>query len=111
MLIEEPAQDPVQDPAPPPAPAPGSGASRFDWADALVPAVAGMAFAIKEGNPDPTLIVGHGIGFALGAALLFCGARQVLQAVNARRPLPKPRQPLRAAIAGILFWMLILFWR
>jgi hypothetical protein len=96
---------------PEPSLPPAGRKSAFDWADGLVPAVAGMAFAAKEGNPDPTLIVGHGLGFALGAAFLFCGVRQVIRAINLRRPLPKPREPLRAAIVGIAFWMLIIFWR
>ena len=105
-------EDPIlAGPEPSGDPSPAPRKSAFDWADALVPAVAGMAFAVKEGNPDPTLIVGHGLGFALGAAFLFCGARQVISAINLRRALPRPKEPLRAAIAGILFWMLIIFWR
>jgi hypothetical protein len=84
---------------------------KFDWADALVPLLASIGLVIKAGKADPAQIVGGGIGYALSVALLFCGVRQVLWAVNRRRPVPRPRQPVVAALAGLLFWACIVFRR
>ncbi len=81
---------------------------RLDWADAAVPVVASICFVIKQGKSDPAAIIGSGIGYALAVAVLFGGVRQIAWAVNRRRPHPRPRQPLLAAIVGILFWAFIL---
>jgi hypothetical protein len=82
---------------------------RLDWADAVVPLAASICFVIKQGSEDPVAIVGGGIGYALSVAVPFIGARQVIWAVNRRQPDPRPRQPLVAAISGILIWAFILF--
>jgi hypothetical protein len=84
---------------------------KFDWADAAVPLLASIGLVVKAGKQDPALIVGGGIGYALSVAVLFCGVRQVLWAINRRRPVPKPRQPAVAALAGLLFWACIVFRR
>jgi len=73
---------------------------RLDWADAVVPLAASICFVA---------IVGGGIGYALSVAVPFIAARQVIWAVNRRQPDPRPRQPLVAAIAGILIWGFIIF--
>lgn len=82
---------------------------RLDWADAAVPAAASVGYVIKRGITDPALMVGTGIGYALAVAVLFIGIRQAAWAVNRRRPEPRPRQPLLAALAGVLAWAFILF--
>ena len=82
---------------------------RLDWADAAVPVLASVGFVIKQGHPDPVAIVSGGIGYALAVAVLFVGVRQILWAVNRRRPDPRPRQPRLAAGVGILIWAFILF--
>jgi hypothetical protein len=83
--------------------------SRLDWADAAVPVLASVCFVIKQGNADPVAIVSGGIGYALAVAVLFVGVRQIIWAVNRRRPSPRPRQPALAAGVGILIWAFILF--
>jgi hypothetical protein len=82
---------------------------RFDWADAAVPALASIGFVIKRGSEDPVAIVSDGIGWALAVAVLFIGTRQIIWAVNRARPEPRPRQPLLAALVGILVWGFVLF--
>lgn len=98
-------------PTEPDAPLPSRRPSQwpFDWADAVVPLAASIAFVAKKGTQDPVAIVGGGIGYALSVALLFCGSRQVLAALNRRRPDPRPRQPVLAAVVGLAVWGFILF--
>jgi hypothetical protein len=83
---------------------------RFDWADAAVPVLASIAYVARQGSPDPVVIVGSGIGYALAVAVLFCGVRKLIQA-GSRRPEPRPRRPLLAALVGVLIWGFILFRR
>jgi hypothetical protein len=78
---------------------------RLDWADAAVPVIASICFVIKHGQSDPAAILGSGVGYALAVAVLFGGARQILWAVNR----PRPRQPVLAAVVGILIWAFIIF--
>jgi len=87
-----------------PMPPAGLPRWKFDWADLVVPLVASLGLVIKAGKSDPVQILGGGIGFALMAALLFTGVRHLLWAVNRRLAQPRPREPLLAAIVGILFW-------
>jgi hypothetical protein len=82
--------------------------SRLDWADAAVPVLASIGYVIRQGSSDPVAIVGSGIGYALAVAVLFCGARQIVGAVSRRQAHPRPRQPLLAALVGILIWAFIL---
>jgi hypothetical protein len=82
---------------------------RLDWADAAVPALASIGYVVKQGLSDPVAIVGSGIGYALAVAVLFCGARQLLGVIARRQANPRPRQPVLAALVGILIWAFILF--
>jgi hypothetical protein len=85
--------------------------ARLDWADAAVPLVVGVFAVVKAGDPDPVKVVGNGLGHALAVACVFIGIRQVLWALNRRSARPRPRQPLGAAAAGILFWAFVIFRR
>jgi hypothetical protein len=80
----------------------------FDWADAVVPLAASVGMAARSGVSDPATLLGNGIGFALSVALPFCGVRQILWAINRRRPVPRPRRPVLAALAGAVIWSSIL---
>jgi len=92
------------DPHPERPGAPRLGRWAFDWADAAVPLAASIGMAARSGVTDPATLLGNGIGFALSVALPFCGVRQLLWAINRRRPVPRPRRPLLAALAGAVIW-------
>jgi hypothetical protein len=77
---------------------------RLDWADAAVPALASVGFVVKHGIKDPATMVGSGLGYGLAVAAVFIGVRQVLATLD-----PRPRQPVLAALAGILVWAFVLF--
>lgn len=81
---------------------------RLDWADAAVPVLASLYIVMTRGQASPALVVADGLGRALTVAVLFIGVRQVLWAVNRRRAVPRPRQPLLAAMVG-LAWAFIIF--
>jgi hypothetical protein len=78
----------------------------YDWADLAVPLLASIGRVIKAGNPDPVIIVGTGIGYALWVALCFCGVRRLLRAMG--RP---GGRPLPAAVIGLSVWAFIIFRR
>jgi len=97
-----PGANPDLNPEGPIAPRPRRWA--FDWADAVVPLAASIGMAARSGVTDPATLLGNGIGFALSVALPFCGVRQILWAINRRRPVPRPRRPFLAALAGAVIW-------
>ena len=86
----------------------GKGGGRFDWADLAVPLAASIFYVTRRDSRDPVVVLGDGIGYALAVAVVFVGVRQVLWALNQRRPEPRPRQPVLAALVGMAVWAFII---